>query len=93
MEQNQVTEEQVISVIFTLTPDLNAAFPAAAARRMGLTDAGLLCTRELSVPGSEPRLLRVLVHAELDRPQSEVRHVYLGRAQSLRPDLREHEQP
>jgi len=75
------------SVIFTMTDDLNSAFPALSARQSGWVNVPLLCTREIPVPGGMPRVIRVLLHWNTDLPQSEVRHVYLGRAAALRPDL------
>jgi chorismate mutase len=76
----------MVSCIFTLTEDLNAEFPAVAARRLGLDKVPLLCAREVPVPGSLPSVLRVLVHYYAD-PEHEPRHVYLGAARALRSDL------
>lgn len=84
---NGVAGEDVASVFFTVTPDLTAAFPARAAREMGWLHVALLDAREIPVPGSLPRCVRVLVHWNTDRSQEEVRHVYLRGAASLRPDL------
>jgi len=75
------------SVIFTVTPDLDAAFPARAARDIGWTEVPLLDALEIPVPGSLPRCIRVLIHWNTDRRQDEVEHVYLRGAQALRPDL------
>jgi chorismate mutase len=86
MERNGLAAEALVSVIFTVTDDLDAEFPAVAARRLGLDRVPLLCAREIAVPGSLPRVIRVLAHyqAEEDhRPQ----HVYLGEARALRSDL------
>ena len=86
MARNELEIDRMVSVIFTLTEDLNAEFPAVAARRLGLDQVPLLCTREVPVPGSLPRVLRVLAHyyaPEGHRP----RHVYLREARSLRADL------
>jgi chorismate mutase len=77
----------MISIVFTLTPDLTSAFPAAAARDLGLVDVPLLCATEVPVPGALPRVVRLLAHVESDRPRSAVRHVYLRGATRLRPDL------
>jgi chorismate mutase len=74
-------------VVFTATQDLNAEFPAYAARLLGLTDVPLLCTTEIAVPGSMPRVIRLLAHVETERPRSDVRHVYLRGAAALRTDL------
>jgi chorismate mutase len=81
---NGFTGQDVISGIFTLTPDLNAAFPARAARDLGWVDSALLCAQEIPVPGSVPRIVRVLLHVRGDGP---VQHVYLeGAHGTLRPD-------
>jgi chorismate mutase len=86
MERNSLTPEAMVSCIFTLTEDLNAEFPAVAARRLGLDRVPLLCAREVPVPGSLPSVIRVLVHyyAPVDHVP---RHVYLGAARVLRRDL------
>ena len=86
MERNSLSAEAIVSCIFTLTEDLDAEFPAVAARRLGLDQIPLLCAREVPVPGSMPRVIRVLVHYYADE-QHEPRHVYLGEARSLRADL------
>ena len=86
---NDLAEDDVASVLFTATPDLDAAFPAAAARQLGWTSAALLDAVAPAVatgPTGIPRCIRVLIHWNTDRPQSEVRHVYLGGARALRPD-------
>jgi chorismate mutase len=75
------------SALFTLTEDLSAAYPARAARQLGWEHVPLICAREIPVPGSLARCIRVLLHWNTDVPQSAVRHVYLGAAASLRPDL------
>jgi chorismate mutase len=77
----------VASVIFTVTPDLNAAFPARAARGLGWSEVPLLDAQEIPVPGSLPRCIRALVHWNTDRTQREITHIYLRGAQALRPDL------
>ncbi len=87
LERNQVDPADLISIVFTATPDLTAEFPAYAARRLGLTDVPLLCATEMSVPGAMPRVLRLLAHIESERPRSEIRHVYLRAAAALRTDL------
>jgi chorismate mutase len=87
LDRNELTPEQLISVVFTATPDLTADFPAYAARMMGITDVPLLCATEIAVPGAMPRVIRVLAHVESDRPRAEFRHVYLGGAAALRTDL------
>lgn len=87
LEQNDLDRADLISVVFTVTPDLHAEFPAVAARRLGMGDVPLLCAQEIDVAGALPRVVRVLVHAETDRPRAEVRHVYLRGAAALRLDL------
>jgi chorismate mutase len=87
LERNQLGSGDVISMVFTATPDLTAEFPAYAARQLGLTDVPLLCATEIAVPGALPRVLRVLAHVESERARSEIRHVYLRGAAQLRTDL------
>lgn len=87
-ETNGVDSSAIISVFFTQTVDLDADYPAAAARAMGWTDVPLLDAQELDVAGGMPRVIRVLVHVETDRARADIRHVYLGGAAGLRPDLR-----
>jgi len=86
MDRNQLESEAMVSCIFTLTADLDAEFPAVAARRIGLDRVPLLCAREVPVPGSLPRVIRVLVHYYAPEDH-QPRHVYLGEARSLRSDL------
>jgi chorismate mutase len=84
--RNSLAAEDLVSCIFTLTPDLDAEFPAVAARNMGLSAVPLLCAREIPVPGALPQIIRVLIHAYVpDGRQPE--HVYLGEAAKLRLDL------
>lgn len=85
-ERNGMQPHEIVSAIFTLTADLRSEFPALAARQLGWTDAALLCTTEIPVPGALPRTIRVLIHAEFDEPRTAVTHVYLGAAVALRPD-------
>lgn len=87
LERNELVPDDLISVVFTATPDLRSEFPAYAARQMGITDVPLLCASEIDVPGALPRVLRLLAHVETDRPRSQVRHVYLRGAAALRTDL------
>lgn len=87
LESNRVDTDALISVIFTCTPDLVSDFPAAAAREMGLGEVPLMCAVEMAVPGSLPRVVRLMAHAELDVPREQVRHVYLHGATVLRRDL------
>ena len=86
MERNELDPAAMVSCIFTLTDDLDAEFPAVAARNLGLNRVPLLCSREIPVPGSLPRVIRVMVHYYAPE-NHEPRHVYLGDARSLRTDL------
>jgi chorismate mutase len=86
-ENKKLRLEDVASATFTLTEDLISAFPALAARQMGWENVPMMCAREIPVPGSLPRVIRVLVHWNTEVPQSEVKHVYLRDAVKLRPDL------
>lgn len=86
MARNQLVPEQMVSCIFTLTHDLDAQFPAVAARALGLDKVPLLCTREIPVPGSLPKVIRTLLHYYADE-RHVPRHVYLGEARALRADL------
>jgi chorismate mutase len=89
MERNGISHDDVISVLFTTTPDLTASFPAAAARGIGFGDVALLCASEINVPGAMPLTVRVLIHAYTERSRGELRHVYLRNTLSLRDDLPE----
>jgi chorismate mutase len=86
IEQNSLDAEHLVSCIFTCTRDLDAEFPAVAARRMGLSAVPLLCAHEIDVPGALPRVIRVLVHCYVDESMP-AKHVYLREAVSLRKDL------
>ena len=86
MERNDLHPDDMVSCIFTCTADLDAQFPAVAARRLGLNRVPLLCAREIPVPGSLPRVIRVLMHYYAD-DEHETKHVYLGDARGLRSDL------
>ena len=79
--------EDVGSAFFTVTDDLASTFPAQAARQMGWSLVPMVCAREIPVPGSLPRAIRVLVHWNTDMPQNKITHVYLREAVKLRPDL------
>jgi chorismate mutase len=87
LKRNTIDPADLISIVFTATPDLTAEFPAYAARQMGLTDVPLLCTTEIAVPGSMPRVLRLMAHVETSLTRAEIRHVYLRGASALRTDL------
>jgi chorismate mutase len=89
VERNDLREADVASVLFTATPDLDAAYPAVAARQLGWTQTALLCAQEMAVRGSLPRCIRVLIHWNTDRPQEQLHHVYLREARKLRPDRAE----
>jgi chorismate mutase len=86
LERNDLTPEAMVSCIFTTTDDLNAEFPAVAARNLGLEAVPLLCGREIPVPGSMPRVIRALLHyyAPIDHMPA---HAYLGATRELRSDL------
>jgi chorismate mutase len=86
MRRNDLGPEAMVSCIFTVTPDLDAEFPAVAARRLGLDTVPLLCASEVAVPKAMPRVIRLLVHYYAARDHAPV-HAYLGEAQSLRADL------
>ncbi|MBS2964683.1 chorismate mutase [Actinocrinis puniceicyclus] len=86
-EANGFSAEDVISIIFTATPDLTSEFPALAARELGLVDTPLLCAAEIPVPGALPRVVRILAHVETLRSKQEIQHVYLGGAAALRRDI------
>ena len=85
-DKNHIAIEKIVSVFFTVTPDLNAIYPAQAAREIGWGETPLICAADMDVPGSLPRCVRVLIHADLDCSRDKVRHIYLGDARSLRPD-------
>jgi chorismate mutase len=87
LERNQLASDDLISVIFTATPDLRSEFPAYAARQMGITDVPLMCAREIDVSGAMPRVLRLLAHVETPLSRQDIRHVYLRGAAGLRTDL------
>lgn len=87
MIRNDLSAGDLVSMLFTATPDLDAEFPAAAARLGGCRDVPLMSAVEIAVPGAPPRIVRLLAHAESDRPRSRVEHVYLRGAAVLRPDL------
>lgn len=84
---NELALEDIVSVLFSVTPDLDAVNPARAAREMGWNNTPLLSVQEMAVENSLPRCIRVLIHWNTDRPPEQVRHVYLGEARVLRPDL------
>jgi chorismate mutase len=87
IKANEIDAESVASAFFTTTPDLNAEFPAVAARDMGWKHVALLCGHEMNKPGGLPMCLRILLHVNTDRPAQQIRHVYLRGARVLRPDI------
>ncbi|MFH1268240.1 MAG: chorismate mutase [Planctomycetota bacterium] len=89
IRQNGIEDEDVASAIFTTTPDLNAEFPALAARQLGWLHVALMCHHELQVPGSLRRCIRVLLHWNTKTPAEKIVHVYIKDAVTLRPDLSE----
>lgn len=89
MDRNEFAHDDVISVIFTTSPDLTSAFPATGARDLSFGDIPLLCASEINVPGAMPFCIRVLMHLYTTRARDELRHVYLRNAQVLRDDLPE----
>jgi len=88
LESNEIAENDIVSVIFTLTPDLNAEFPAKPARVcLGWDDVPMVCASEIPVPGSLKSCLRVMITFNTTKTKQEIRHIYLKGAQGLRPDL------
>ena len=87
VDRNRIGIEDLVSILFTATEDLRSAFPAEAARRMGLGRVPLMCAREISVEGSMPQVVRVLLHFHSEAALDDVVHVYLDGAETLRDDL------
>ena len=87
MHSNTLAPDEVISVIFTSTPDLTAAFPAAACREIGFESVALIGALEVDVPGALPRIVRVMLHVESTRGKESILHIYLHGAQALRQDI------
>lgn len=87
LERNDASTDDLISVIFTATPDLSSQFPAAAARTLDLGDVPLLCAQELAIAGALPRVVRVMAHLETPRARHDIAHVYLRGTDVLRQDL------
>ena len=90
---NQIKIEDIVSVTFSATADLDAVYPARAAREMGWMHVPLLCMQEMAVKGSLPRCIRVLMLWNTDLPHTQIQHIYLGKARTLRPDLVQGELP
>jgi chorismate mutase len=87
IRRNNIDSNDVASAVFTVTRDVNAEFPALAARQMGWLDVPLLCAYEVEVPGSLPLCVRILLHWNTTKCQKEIQHVYIHKATALRPDL------
>lgn len=85
--RNDISADCLVSGLLTSTPDLVSAFPAAGARAFGLVDVPLMCAQEIDVAGALPRVIRILLHANIEVPRSAVQHVYLRGAEVLRPDV------
>lgn len=86
-QRNELKEDDIISIIFTLTKDLDAVFPAIAARNIGWTSTALMCMNEIDVPGSLEKCIRIMMHVNTDKDKKDIKHVYLNGAKVLRPDL------
>lgn len=89
LSRNEVRHDDLISILFTATEELTSIFPATAARSLGLGDVPLICARELSIVGSTPRCIRVMMHLYTEKSRAELHHVYLEGARGLRDDLPE----
>ena len=87
LSRNSIESEDLISVLFTATPDLHSAFPAAAARGVGLADVPLICAQEIDVVGAMEKVVRVMVQVQTTKCRSEIKHVYLRGAEALRQDI------
>lgn len=87
VQANELPHDHVASILFSTTVDLNAEFPAVAARELGWTDVALECVHEMNVPGSLPKCLRILMHVNTDKSPGEIQHIYLRGARVLRRDL------
>jgi chorismate mutase len=86
MAANELESDDLISLLFTATPDISSGFPAAAARAIGLTDVPLICAQELDVPWAMPLVVRVMMHVNTDRSRADISHPYLRGTESLRSD-------
>ena len=87
IELNRIKKDDMISIFFTATPDIDAVFPSVAAREMGFTDVPLMCASELAIKGSLEKCIRVLMHINTNKTNKDIKHVYLKNAKNLRPDL------
>jgi chorismate mutase len=86
ISENGIVLADIASILFTLTPDLNAEFPAVAARDMGFSDVPLICAAEIPVSGALAQCVRILIHWNTDKPGADIQHIYLKGATALRPD-------
>jgi chorismate mutase len=93
LESNQLSPQDVVSIVFTATHDVRSEFPALAARSLGISDVPLLCAQEMDVLGAMPRVVRLLAHVETPLAPGQIRHVYLHGAQQLRTDLHRDDSP
>lgn len=89
LQRNGLTQDDVISVLFTATPDLHSVFPATAARSIGFGDAPLMCAQELAIDGAKAQCIRILMHIHSTKRRDELHHIYLEGARDLRDDLPE----
>jgi len=88
LRANQIDDfDEIVSILFTTTPDLTSTFPAEAARELGMNQVPLLCASEIAVPGRMPHCVRLLMHLNTDKPPKAIVHVYLREARALRPDI------
>jgi chorismate mutase len=87
LNRNELTADDVISVLFTVTPDLTAEFPALAARKIGFHAVPLMCSTEIPVHGAMPRVVRLMAHVETELTRAQIQHVYLRGAAALRLDI------
>ena len=87
LTRNSITTDDLVSILFTSTPDLHSAFPAAAARGVGLSDVPLICAQEIDVAGAMEKVVRVMVHAQTSKARAEIKHVYLRGAEALRQNI------
>jgi len=87
LERNAVDKDDIVSILFTATPDIHSVFPATAARTIDLGDVPLICAQELDIAGGTPRCIRVMMHIDTERPRGQLHHVYLEGARTLRDDL------
>lgn len=87
ISENEINIDDIVSIIFTITPDLTKAFPAAAAREMGIVNVPLLDMSEPEIDGALKKCIRILMHVNTDKNNSDMKHIYLKGAKVLRPDL------